>query len=183
MRHRAAALAMACAAAAGCGSPAQRPQAPEAVSVGRGVAFQPAPGAHGRCVPAGARRYVAHLELFAEGHVVVVPAGIGVRAPRRRGAYVVAARCSMRLRTREPTGVVEIAAGAPPSLGDLFATWGRPLTRDRLLGFRGRVRAYVGGHAATGDPRRIALRRHAQIVLVVGSAVPVHPAYVFAPGL
>jgi hypothetical protein len=45
------------------------------------------------------------------------------------------------------------------------------------------VRAYVGGRRWLAAPQDIPLRRHAQIVLVVGPAVPVHPAYAFPPGL
>jgi hypothetical protein len=125
-----------------------------------------------------------HVELFAAGRVVIVPAGIGIARPHRRaGAYVHGGRCSQPLRTREPTGVVEVRAGTRATLGDLFAIWGRPLRRDRLAGFRGRVRAYVGGRRFAGGPAAIPLHRHAQIVLAVGPRVPVHPAYVFPTGL
>jgi hypothetical protein len=134
-------------------------------------------------VSASAERYGAHLELFARGHIVVVPAGIGVASPRRRGAYVVAGRCSTRLRTREPTGVVEVAPGPTATLGELFDTWGRTLTSSQLLSFRGPVRAWLDGRPVTGDPRAIRLRRHAQVVVVSGASVPVHRTYTFANGL
>src|SRR5438094_8468940 len=51
---------------------------------------------------AGGRRFGVHLELFARGRVVVVPAGIGVAAPRRRvGAFVRPGGCSYPARTLE----------------------------------------------------------------------------------
>jgi hypothetical protein len=107
----------------------------------------------------------AHVELFAQNHVVVLPAGIGVAPPlRRAGAYVRGGRCLYPLRTIEPTGLVEIAApgeiapgaaaataagrtaagataagataaGATHTLGELFALWGQTLTRRRVAGF------------------------------------------------
>jgi hypothetical protein len=68
-------------------------------------------------------------------------------------------------------------------LGDLFAVWGQPLSRRRLAAFRGRVEAYLDGARWRRDPRRIPLRRHAQVVLEVGGQVPPHARYRFPPGL
>jgi hypothetical protein len=154
-----------------------------APQIGDRAAFRPLPGTHGDgCTSIAAARDVAHLELFARGHIVVLPAGIGVRAPRRRGAYVVGGRCSHAVRTTEPTGLVEVRRGTRATLGDLFATWGRRLDARALLGFHGRVRAYVDGRRWRGDPRDVTLRRHAQVVVAVGPAVPVHARYTFPPG-
>src|SRR5689334_9559651 len=99
-----------------------------------------------RCSAAPVPRFGVHLELFAGRLVVVAPAGIGVAPPLRRdGAYVRGGRCSYPARTREPTGVVEVAAGRRLTLGQLFDLWGRPLSPTRLAGFRGRVTAFVAG--------------------------------------
>jgi hypothetical protein len=141
------------------------------------------------CGGAGARRYGVHVELFAAGHVVVVPAGIGLAPPQRRASPVVlSGRCSYPLRTVEPTGVIEVASGvSPPTLGDLFALWGQPLDAHRLTGFRAprgsTVSAYVDGRRWSGSPRGIPLRRHAVVVLELDSHVAPHPSYAFAPGL
>lgn len=138
-----------------------------------------------RCEAAGGARFGVHLELFARGRVVVVPAGIGVAPPRRRqGAYVRGGRCSYPLRTREPTGVIEVERGRRATLGDLFAVWGQPLGARVLAGFRdGAVRAYVGGRRIRGSPRATPLTRHAEVVVELGAYVPPHARYLFPPGL
>lgn len=194
-------LALAAAALGGCGSDAERrpdaglPRGGDIVAVGVGPRFHPpslsaaaARGApiHGlTCATRErGRRFGVHVEVFAERQVLIVPAGIGVAPPRLEDApYVRAGRCSYAARTREPTGVLEIAPGRPLTLGDAFAIWGQPLSRDALTGFTGPVEAFVGGRPWRGDPAAIPLRRHAQIVLEVGPHVPPHARYRFPPGL
>ncbi|MEA2301785.1 MAG: hypothetical protein QOE44_2320 [Solirubrobacteraceae bacterium] len=164
------------------------------VTVGPGPGYRPPPGRGaggagtiGRlaCRPGPGVRRGVHLELFAHAHVVVVPAGIGVLGPRFEGPYVRAGRCFGPMTTLEPTGVVELAGDARGlRLGDLFAIWGQPVSRVRLAGFGGgRVRAYVDGRKVAGDPARIALRPHREIVLEIAGRVPPHRSYTFAGGL
>jgi hypothetical protein len=158
------------------------------VPIGTGPLYHPAPAAHPvkglACSRAETPRVGVHIELFANRRVVIVPAGIGIAPPLRRdGAYVLGGRCSYPVRTREPTGVVEVARGARLFLGDLFAVWNRPLSATRLVGFTGRVHAYVGGRPWRADVRAIPLTRHAQIVLEVGGHVPPHRSYTFRKGL
>jgi hypothetical protein len=168
-------------------------EAPVPTPIGVGPRFHPGPTPAavaaarpiGRfaCGASAGRIVRAHVELFARSRVVIVPAGIGMAPPfiLRRG-FVRAARCSYPLRTAEPTGVIELDATLRPTLGDLFSVWGRPLGRERLLGFSGVVRAYVAGRRWRGDPRRIPLQRHSQIVVEVGGYVPPHRSYLFGPG-
>jgi hypothetical protein len=167
---------------------------PVATPIGVGPAFHPAPlgWEAGRGLPvAGLEcevretpRVGAHLELFANGRAVIVPAGIGVAPPRReRGPYVVSGRCSYAARTREPTGVIELARERGVTLGAFFRVWGQALGPGRLGGFRGRVRVYASGRRRHVDPRAVVLRRHDQIVLEVGAFVPPHASYRFRKGL
>jgi hypothetical protein len=143
--------------------------------IGAGPRFHPpAPVRDGRpigslrCDSAPAR-FAVHVELFAHQRVATVPRGIG-RGPR----------CTYPLRTLDPTGVVY--AARPVTLGDLFRIWGQRLGSQRLLSFRGAVRAFVAGRAVAGDPRRIRLVPRRQIVLEVGGYVPPHPSYLFPKG-
>ncbi len=154
--------------------------------IGVGPGFRPAaapaavlrgqPVGRFRCAPDGGRRFGAHLELFVHRRVLLVPAGVGVA----RGG-----RCSYPLRTREPTGVIEIRRGTRATVGDLFRLWGQPLGPRRIAGFRSPapLLAFVGGRRWQGEPREIPLTRHAQIVLELGGYVPPHPRYLFADGL
>jgi hypothetical protein len=79
------------------------------------------------------------------------------------------------VRTREPTGVVEVEPGAGVTLGDLFDLWGRDLGDYPYV--------WVAGRRRRADPRTVPLARHAQIVLSDHPRVPVHASYVFPPGL
>jgi hypothetical protein len=158
------------------------------VPIGTGPRYHPARAARSvpglACSARETPRFGVHVELFANRRVVIVPAGIGVVPPLRRdGAYVLGGRCSYPLRTREPTGVVEVSTSARLSLGDLFGVWGQPLSAVRLSGFTGQVRAYVDGKPWTGDVRAIPLVRHAEIVLEVGGYVRPHRFFVFRKGL
>lgn len=161
-----------------------------AVPIGRHPRFKPvagpyegAPVAGLPCGPPRADRFGVHLELFAAGRVIVVPAGIGVANGRPDGAFIRGGRCRHALSTTDPTGVIEVLHDTSATLGDLFAVWGEPLSPRRIASFRGRVRSYVGGRRVSGDPRRIPLRHHAQIVLAIGPDVPIHSAFAFRAGL
>lgn len=148
--------------------------------IGAGPRFHPAPGARGACAPralgAGAR---VHVELFAAGRVVIVPAGIGVRSARTRYGRITSARCRGAVWTTDPTGVVHFAAAR--TLGGLFEAWGRRLRPGRLLSFRGPVRLYRNGLRVAGDPRRLPLRAGDNLVLEIGPYIPPHARYRFPP--
>jgi hypothetical protein len=126
----------------------------------------------GRLSCANGRRFAVHVELFAHRRVVIVPPGIGVA---RSG-------CTYQLRTKAPTGVVEVLQTGTLTLGDLFRVWGRRLEPARLLSFPGRVSVFVGGKRFAGDPRHLTLRKHAEIVVEVDGYVAPHPSYLFPGG-
>jgi hypothetical protein len=126
----------------------------------------------GRMRCANGRRFAVHVELFAARKVVIVPPGIGVA---RNG-------CSYPLRTKAPTGVVDVLRAGRFTLNDLFRVWGRRLDTAHMLSFRGAVSVFVGGKRLTGDPRRIVLTKHAEIVLEVGGYVAPHRRYLFPRG-
>ena len=166
--------------------------------LGRGPRYRPPPSSGGLasgeaidgmlCRADAGSRFGAHLEIFARGLDLIIPAGIGIAPPRvREGAYVRAGRCSYPVRTLEPTGLMEVEVGSRPTLGDFFKLWNQPLSSTRLVGFRSargeRVSAYVNGRRWAGDPRAIPLARHTAIVLEVGGYFPPTRVYAFPPKL
>jgi hypothetical protein len=148
------------------------------VPIGVGPRFHPAPAAHGACRPGllvGRGR--AHVELFAAARAIVVPAGIGLRGARLRYGRAFAARCRAAVWTADPSGIVHFSG--VQTLGGLFRVWGRPLGANRLLGFRGPVRAYRDGVRVRSDPRRLVLRDGDELVLEVGPYVRPHRTFLF----
>ena len=141
-----------------------------------------------RCERRAGKRFGAHLELFARGRVVIVPAGIGEAPPwTKPRPHVVSGACSYAARTATPTGVIEVREGSELTLADFFSVWGQPLGERRLAGFRAppgqRVRAYVGGSRWHGPVSGIPLGRHAEIVLELGPYIPPHSTFLFTRGL
>jgi hypothetical protein len=140
------------------------------------------------CAASEGRRFGVHIELFARGRVVIVPAGIGVAPPwSSPRPHVVVGACSYAARTSTATGVVELTHGSSLTLGRFFALWSQPLDARRLVGFRAgageRVRAWVGGVPWRGSVRDIPLWRHAEIVLELGKYIAPHTTYLFWKGL
>jgi hypothetical protein len=146
--------------------------APIPTPIGFGARYQLAPGpaTAGRftCSRVNTARELAHVELFANKRVLLLPKGIGA-----------VQSCTYPVRTSAPTGVVEYVPSARPTLGDLFDVWGQPLTARGFAGFHGEVSAWVGGKRWHGDARSIPLRRHAEIVVEVGGYIPPHTFFLF----
>ena len=139
--------------------------------IGPTAAYRPLAGhvpATQGCSFAGTFR--VHLELFAETYAIVVPAGIG--------------SCADPVRTRTPTGVVQVAGGTPHTVRDLFRVWRRPLGSHRLLSFHSAsvVAAYVNGRRAAGPVASIPLTPGAEIVLEIDGYVPPHRFFLFPKG-
>ena len=148
--------------------------------VGVGPEYHPRPAVHAACTAApisgGAR---VHLELFANGRVVIVPAAIGLRGARQTLGRVNTARCRARVWTLDPTGVFHFTGHTV--LGDVFGVWGKRLAPVRLLTFHGAVRVYVNGALRRGPPGTLVLHDRDEIVLEVGAYVPPHRSYRFPP--
>lgn len=153
------------------------------VAIGAGPRFAPPAGRTGEPCAAGPvrGRFRAHIELFADRQAVLIPAGIGTAAPRRdANGRIDAADCRARIRTLEPTGVVEFDA-AGLTVADVFAVWGQRLGDRRLLSFSGAVEAFVAGERVHSGPAGIPLTDEAQIVLEVGGYIEPHASFNFPP--
>ncbi|MDX6690236.1 MAG: hypothetical protein QOG15_1693 [Solirubrobacteraceae bacterium] len=107
-----------------------------------------------------------HLDLFANGEPVTVPAQIGIDAA---GAYIAP------LHTHDATGVlhVESPTVATFTLGQIFAVWGVRLDRTCIGGLCAgggkQLRVWVNGKPLNADPTRIELAAHEEIVIAYGT--------------
>ncbi len=140
-----------------------------------------------RCQRSLGPRVGVHIEVFAANRVLLLPAGIGVRAPwARLNGRITSARCYGALVTLDPTGLVLVRPGSRLTLADLFRSWGEPLSRTRLTSFSppagAEVAVFVDGRRWPAGPASVLLTRHAEIVLEVGPPVPPHSSYAFPPG-
>jgi hypothetical protein len=161
----------------------------EARPIGAGPRFHPAATGpvSGPCTAALGPRDGVHVEVFAANRVLLIPAGIGTKPPRDLlDGRVTRAWCYGQVVTLDPTGVVLVRPGNPPTLGALFRSWGQPLSATRLASFSApagtRVTVFVDGRPWPGAPASVPLTRHAEIVLEVGPHVPPHLSYTFPPG-
>ncbi len=106
-----------------------------------------------------------HLDLFVEGRQVRIPANIGIG-----GAFI------SPLHTHEdvPSIIhVESPTETSFSLGQFFAVWGVRLDA-RCIGSKcaegdRRLRMWVDGKLVSGDPTRLVLAEHQEIVIAYGT--------------
>jgi hypothetical protein len=131
----------------------------------------------------------AHLQIYVDGRLRAVPAGIGVVPPLQvertaEGPFVSGGAGIYWLHTHDGSGVVHIESPVVRTftLGELFDLWGQPLGPDQVGPARGPVTALVDGRTAGGDPRAVPLTAHAVVQLDVGTVVG-FSSYVFPPGL
>jgi hypothetical protein len=120
-----------------------------------------------------------HLDLYVDGKKVTVPALIGIGESGGQPFFA-------ELHTHDTTGVmhVESATQSQFTLGQFFAVWGVPLSANGIGSLRGPVHAWVGGKPLNGDPTRIILASHQEIVLAYGGAPGKIPStYDFPQGL
>jgi hypothetical protein len=120
-----------------------------------------------------------HLDLYVDSKKVTVPALVGIGESGGQPFF-------SDLHTHDPTGIlhVESPTEAQFTLGQFFAVWGVPLSADGIGSLKGPVHAWVGGKPLNGDPTRIILASHQEIVLAYGAAPKKIPStYEFPQGL
>jgi hypothetical protein len=110
-----------------------------------------------------------HLDLYLNGTHVAVPAGVGIGRDAN-GLFF------SPLHTHDRTGILHVESSTvrPYTLGMFFRVWGVRLSStcigDDCAGGAKMLRAFVDGTAFAGDPARIPLRRHEEIVLAFGTS-------------
>jgi hypothetical protein len=136
----------------------------------------------------------AHLDVFVDGKLVLVPSGIGIDidnpAVKRfdepdgstsyGGIDLCTGPCISPLHTHDVSGIIhtESASPVPNTLGELFTEWGVPLDQTCVATYCApdtKVAIYVDGEAFTGDPRTIELTDRREIAVVIGTPPPEIP--------
>ena len=116
------------------------------------------------------QHFHVHLDLLVDGQPVAVPANLGIDV--REQLYA-------ELHTHADTGVVHAEASSAETsftLGQLFVEWGVRLDADHLGGLATgdgkQLWVYVDGRPLAGDPGRLRLVDHQEIVLAYGAEPP-----------
>jgi hypothetical protein len=125
-----------------------------------------------------------HLDLFVHGHPIPVAAGIGIDP---------SFRFISPLHTHDESGVIHVESPTIRTftLGEFFGVWGIRLTASCLGGYcagHGQaLRVFVDGRPLRGDPGRLVLAAHQEIVVAFGTPEqlprPVPARYAFPAGL
>jgi hypothetical protein len=125
-----------------------------------------------------------HLDIYVDGKKVTVPALIGIST---------AQQFISDLHTHDPTGIihVESATASSFSLGQVFGVWGVPLSAGAIGSLKtggGKVlKTWVNGKEISGDPTRIVVEAHQEIVVAYGTEAQmpkqVPASYAFPAGL
>lgn len=127
-----------------------------------------------------------HLDIYVDGKPVTVPGDLGIGPG---GTFI----SDLHTHASYPPGIIHVESPtvASFSLGQFFAVWGVPLS-DRCIGSLcaggGKtLRAWVNGKPVPGDPTRIVLESHQEIVVAFGTAAqmpkPVPSTYAFPEGV
>src|SRR3954452_24721713 len=124
-----------------------------------------------------------HLDLFVDGKRVTVPAGIGIDP---------AQQFISPLHTHDTSGVLHVESDTPRNftLGQMFGVWGVPLSKTQIGGMQAsgdkQIKTWVNGKPVAGNPAKIDLASHQEIVLSYGTAAqapkPVPARYSFPSG-
>lgn len=125
-----------------------------------------------------------HLDLYVNGRHLAVPALVGIDERQR---YL------DPIHTHDASGIIHIESpsNSAYTLGQFFAVWGVRLTKNCIGGLcsaAGRtLTAWVDGRSVVGDPARIVLDAHQEIVVAYGTRAQlprkIPSSYTFPAGL
>ncbi len=116
------------------------------------------------------QHFHVHLDVLVDGAPVPVPANLGIDV--RQQFYA-------EIHTHADSGVVHAESASTRTtftLGQVFVEWGVRLDEHHLGGLQTgdgkRLWAYVDGRPLAGDPARLTLVDHQEIVLAYGTEPP-----------
>jgi hypothetical protein len=134
-----------------------------------------------------ARHDHVHLDVWADGKKVTLPAYVGIAGGANATGLT-------SLHTHDDSGVIHIEspAGERHTLGQVFIEWNVYLSADQIGSLKaGSVKTftvYLNGKKFVGDPSTIELKAHQEIAMVYGTAaenakVKVPATYKWTDGL
>ena len=115
-----------------------------------------------------------HLTLIDHGNAVLIPPNVGRPLIRP---------CLYWVHTHTPDGIIHIESPTARTftLGDFFSVWGQPLSRTQAASMKSAkgapLKFWVNGKPYSGDPRKIQLTAHADVVIEVGPPYPTPPKF------
>jgi hypothetical protein len=115
-----------------------------------------------------------HLTLIDHGNAVLIPPNVGRPLIRP---------CLYWVHTHTPDGIIHIESPTARTftLGDFFAVWGQPLSRTQAASMKSAkgapLKFWVDGKPYSGDPRKIQLTAHADVVIEAGPPYPTPPKF------
>jgi hypothetical protein len=115
-----------------------------------------------------------HLVLLDHGKSVIIPPNVG--QPPMRG-------CLYWLHTHTSDGIIHVESPTMRTftLGEFFAIWGQPLSRTQAASMHSDkgapLKFWVNGKPYSGDPTKIQLTAHADIVIEAGPPFPKPPKF------
>ena len=115
-----------------------------------------------------------HLLILDHGTSVPVPYDVGRPAGNQ---------CLYWLHTHTPDGVIHIESPANRTftLGDFFAIWGQPLSTTRAASEFAKEgssrKVWLDGKPYAGDPAKVPLAAHTDIVIEAGPPFPTPPKF------
>lgn len=143
----------------------QQPTAPQGQTVG-GISCD---------AMEGAKMHIhQHLVLLDRGQTVIIPPNVG-QPPMRR--------CLYWLHTHTSDGIIHVESPEMRTftLGEFFTIWGQPLSRTQAASMKAgkgkSLKFWVNGKPYSGDPTKIQLTAHADVVIEAGPPFPKPPKF------
>ncbi|HEX9414476.1 MAG TPA: hypothetical protein VF916_13300 [Ktedonobacterales bacterium] len=137
--------------------------------------------------------YHADLQVYVNGQLQQVPAGIGIVEPDgpQSGPHLASngtTVCLYYLHTHDASGIIHIESpsNAPYTLGNLFNIWGQQLSQTQFMGHKVDAAHKLvivvfdaAGHktVVTGDPSKLQLAAHQTVVVQFNSPSEVGAQY------
>ncbi|HEV8447941.1 MAG TPA: hypothetical protein VGQ44_14010 [Gemmatimonadaceae bacterium] len=115
-------------------------------------------------------------------HLLILDRGKSVDIPNNVGRPL-GGQCLYWVHTHTPDGVIHIESPANRTftLGDFFAIWGQPLSETRaataFAKTGSKLKVWVDGKPYSGDPAKIPLLRHTDVVIEAGPPFSTPPRF------